>query len=251
VVSVQPNSTSFSAPVTNAYAFAVYNTIKNEIDLIDFEVFPETFFEIKKGSGAFEKAVTVNITVSGTPTDIKLIDATGDIWTPAGLKLTSEQALALVIKPEGALWNSSAIDFSEMKITIENDYNAPEFPFTPSTKMDIYLMPTLIFHGNSSEYKNGLMTGATFNDHRHQHDLLNNQVQVFPRAGVADYFDFVENASGLDAYQINYRYMLLSKLFPDQRAKRAVQEINNANPTEYVFSSSNPSPSDVPFADIY
>jgi hypothetical protein len=210
------------------------------------------FYQLTKGS-SLEKSVTVKFPKSSDPDFEARLDELEE-WKEKGLTLSAAQAREMVIKPNGAIFNSTEIDFAEMKITTAPTPAADEVEFQPSHKMDVFLMPATIENQVFTTYINGYQTGVTFDSETAFEEALNAQIQLLPREGeaFAEYLDLIAEIGALSAYQIAYAYAAIIKLFPHARAFQAKTYIDAAaDPTVYLYDFASISPTNVPHPSFF
>lgn len=251
VMTPYPTATGYAGGPLLADYTATCESLKSAVTGLFYD--EETkFYEIKKGDTRYEKNVRVNFPKDGNPNyEAALNDAPE--WTDKGLKISAEQAQNLTIKTFGVLFNSFEITLSEMKVTIEPNFNAPAFPFTPSAKMEIYLFPALIYHFARMEYANGLLMGATFNDYKIIEDFVGFILHLMPRTALAvdSINEFMFDYFSLTPYQQQYKQFLAMMETENLRVLRGTQTLSAGDPTEYVYTHTTGDISEIPFQPIY
>jgi hypothetical protein len=215
---------------------------------VPLENFETNFFKILKGLTEFERTIKVKFPREGDPDyedDLRNVEE----WTEKGLKLDSDQAADLIIKPQGALYGTNDLTFENHKFTSVPDYEADEVEFLPTPKMDIFLMPVMIVPSSYTVYANGLMFGVTFNGERIVNDALGYSGEVMPRELLNEYWEIdFDNDSD---YVIDYKVSMLAKQFYHPQGARAKRELSEGDPTNYVYSFETVDPATLPFPTIY
>ena len=228
--------------------------LESEIFSTSTDNFLTSFFRIPKGNLNFERCVNVAWTEGEDFIGGEL--QTLEQWKANGLKLSPSQVATLEIYPLTAMYNTDVLELGAMtnlKATLTRDYEAESVSFTPSNKMDVFLMPSGVFNASLSQYADGLMTGVDFSDYRLKFEVLNAQLQLLPRdVSLGQYLALLDDLGSLNDYQTKWRYAQLMKNFPDVRAKRRILEVDEvSNPTQYVYSTETFDAAGYPFAGVF
>lgn len=243
------------APISDEQKAALVSELEALIFATAAENFTSSYHKINK-SEVYEKAIFVSFpngdgVVSGRLSEI-------DQWTSAGLKLKNENLAGFELSTDGFLFDSLDLNFSApgdagIKITATFDVNAPDAAFTPGLKMDVFLMPSLIFHSAIVIYNDGFHTytngGTTISSLISKKEILNNNYSTLPRHLYDDLIAAFEHAPG--SYSRDYGLIKLIAQMPEARALRGVTDFVETPPYDYFFSWSNFSPTAFPFPTVY
>jgi hypothetical protein len=243
------------APITDEQKTALVGELEAEVFEIALESFATEYHKIGK-TEVFEKAIFVSFeteegSVSGNLSEI-------DEWTAQGLKLKSSSLSSLQLSTDGFLFDELNLDFADLeasgiKVTATMDADAPDAAFTPGLKMDVFLMPALLFHNAAVVYNNGFHThtdeNGTVSAYISKKELLNNNYSTLPRS----LYDEVQTAfaESPGSYLREYKLMKVINQVPDARALRGVTDFVETPPYDYFFTWTSFSPSSFPFSTIY
>lgn len=226
--------------------------IETAVFAVSLENWASNFYKIAKGNADYEKSITVAFERNGTPVEANLTELPE--WKSGGLLLSQSQVESLVIGPDWALYREGfALSGDDVKFTLTNSYSADAVAFNPSTRMDIFLMPGIIFNSGVAQYFNGFVSypgPPPGSDVIYYLDVLNNNYNVLHRDLLAQ--RYLIHPSGITSYQLNYRVWTLIKQLHGARAKRIKTEMQN-NPPTYPYSTimTDLAANDFPFSAIY
>lgn len=229
--------------------------IENIIFDVETENWKTDFFKIQKGNLDFEKSIELLIGIDQPVPFFGSLDET-EKWTEKGLVLTNQEAATLVVNPNGVLYSVGSINFANLaasnitKITSVRDPEAEAVEFTPSTSMDIFLMPSAQVSQGYANYIDGLHTTESASDFIKKADYLNYFWSVFDRSLWSQFIELSES-DGLTAYESAYRLWQILRQFPNSRARRLIYDFEDEPPHPYSTVMETLAPNDFPLSSIY
>ena len=209
---------AFFDDFTDASKADLKTQTENQIFAVPFSEWKNVFFKIKKGDD-FARLIRVRYDEHGAPAG-NTLDAL-DRWENGGLRLSADEAatFGFVGEQSGlfASFGTSPPVLSQpdqlYKITAERRADASSVPFTPSRKLDVFLLPAAATASGFANYRNGRQTIGTAQDFIYYRQDFGGAAAVVDRA-LYRALRAIQTNPALSAYQKKYRATGLLHAFP-------------------------------------